>query len=321
MARVFITRKMPEEWFDGLTKEGHTLRFHTDAAISKEELLEGARSADALCTMVNDPVDSEVILTNPELKIISNYAVGFNNIDLKAATSRKLPVTNTPDVLTDATAEHAVALLLALVRKVVAADGFTRSGKFTEWSPTLFLGSQLRGKTLGIVGMGRIGKRVAEILVQGFGMRVLYSGRKAVSGCTEPEYCFTPLDRLLKESDVVSLHCPLTPETQHLLTREKLLLLKKEAYLVNTARGPVVDEGALVEILKVGRIAGAALDVFEDEPRLHSGLAGCENVVLTPHVGSGTHEARKLMANMVSKNILAALGGEQAPNVVNTEIY
>lgn len=318
---VFITRKIPKEGFKSLVEKGYNLKFYRDNIISRKELLREARAADALCTMVTDKIDKEIILANPGLKIIANYAVGFDNIDLKSASERRLPVTNTPDVLTQSTAEHTIALMLSLARDIPEADRFTKSGKFVGWSPNIFLGSELKGKTLGIIGMGRIGKAVARIASEGLGMKILYFNKKEYSEVEKNGIKLASLDKLLSNSDFISIHVSLNQSTMHLMDTEKLSLMKKGSYLINMSRGQVIDEKALVKALKMKKISGAALDVFEKEPKLSPGLNRLKNVILTPHIGSATLEARKLMAETISKNVVAAINGEIPPNVVNKKIY
>jgi len=264
-------------------------------------------------------VDAAVLEGADRLKVIANYAVGFDNIDLAAATARKIWVTNTPGVLTEATADLTWAALLALVRRVVEGDAVVRAGQFHGWGPTMLLGTTLSGKTLGIAGFGKIGRAVAR-RAAGFGMRVIYND----SACSGPvdlgpltAEC-VDLDELLRQADVVSVHTPLGPDTHHLLDRRRLALMKPTAYLVNTARGPVVEEQALVELLQGRRLAGAALDVYEHEPVLAPGLAELDNVVLLPHLGSATREARLAMARLAAKNAHAVLQGRTPPNPVNS---
>lgn len=267
--------------------------------------------------MLTDEVDEELLAAAGDgLRIVANYAVGHDNVDVDAATRRGVLVANTPDVLTEATAELAVALMLDLSRRVSAGDRFLRSGERWDWAPTFMLGSTLRGRTLGIVGLGRIGSEVGR-LGRELGMRVVYT---AFGGPRPSPHEWLPLAQLLECSDVVSLHCPLLPETRHLIGRVELRAMRRNAFLVNTARGPVVDEEALVEALAGGEIAGAALDVFEREPEVHEGLLGLENVVLTPHLGSATHETRAAMGMLcVSALTSVLLEGRVPENVVNPE--
>ena len=269
-----------------------------------------------------DPVPAATIEAAPRLKVIGNYGVGYNNIDVAAATKRRILVTNTPGVLTEATADTTWALIMAVARRAVEADAFVRAGKFDGWRPSLLLGLELAGKTLGVVGLGHIGQAVARRAL-GFGMRVIYAGRRRAAAEVEAALRarFVPLEDLLREADVVSLHCPLSPETRHLLDAGRLALMKPTAYLINTARGPIVEEKALVEALRAKRIAGAGLDVYEEEPRLAAGLADLSNAVLFPHIGSSTLEAREGMARLAAENIRAALEGRRPSNLVNPEAW
>ena len=258
----------------------------------------------------------------PRLKMIANLGVGYNNIDVRAATARGIPVSNTPGVLTEATADLAFTLLLAVARRVVEGDRRVRAGEFKFWAPFLFLCREVSGKTLGIVGMGRIGKAVAR-RARGFDMPVLYHNRSRLESDEEDRLGarHASLDELLQQSDFVSLHVPLTAQTTHLIGGEQLAAMKPTAYLINTARGPVVNEQALLEALQARRIAGAALDVYENEPALTPGLTLLDNVVLLPHVGSATLETRTRMAAMAAQNLIAGLSGQTPPNVVNPEVF
>ncbi|HCF38397.1 MAG TPA: D-glycerate dehydrogenase, partial [Thermosipho africanus] len=283
--------------------------------LTKQEMMERLKDADAVVTQLRDPVDKEFIDAGKKLKIIANYAVGFNNIDVEYAKQKGIYVTNTPDVLTEATADIAWALILAVARKIIPADKFTREGKFEGWKPNLFLGYEIYGKTLGIIGMGRIGKAVAR-RAMGFGMKIIYHNRKRVEDDYKYNAKYVDLETLLKESDYISINAPLTNETYHLLNKERLSLLKKNAILVNTARGPIVDEKALYELLKDGKIAGAGFDVYENEPEITKGLEKLDNVVLLPHIGSATYETREKMSIMVAENIIDALEGKIPRNLV-----
>jgi len=318
MAKVFVTRKIPHVGTD-LLKKKHTVRVYAkDNVISRKELLVGVKWCDALLCLLTDKIDGKIMDANPNLKVIANYAVGYNNIDVKAATQRKIPVTNTPGVLTDAVADLACTLLLSVARRIPESDKFVRANKYKGWEPMLMLGGDTRGKTLGIVGSGRIGSAVAERMYKGFGMHVIYSDIKK-----NPKFekvCkgkFTSLANLLKNADFVSVHVPLLPSTRHLISAKQLKLMKKSAYIVNTSRGPVVDEKALVSALKRKQIAGAALDVYEEEPKLAPGLTKLDNVVLTPHTASATLNTRGAMSEIAAKNVLAILSGKKGPNQVN----
>jgi glyoxylate reductase len=280
-------------------------------------MMNRVKDADAVITQLRDPVDKEFIDAGKKLKIIANYAVGFNNIDVEYAKSKRIYVTNTPGVLTEATADIAWALILAVARKIIPADKFVREGKFKGWKPKLFLGYEIYGKILGIIGMGRIGQAVAR-RATGFGMKILYHNRKRLPDKVEKLYnaTYVDLETLLKTSDFISVNVPLTDETYHLLDEKRLHLLKPNAILVNTARGPVVDEKALYKLLKEGKIAGAGFDVYENEPLLTPGLEKLDNVVLLPHIGSATFETRSKMSIMVAENVIDALEGRKPKNLV-----
>ncbi len=322
MLNVFVTRKLPGNALDKLRAQYNVTVNPEDRNITKEELLKAVAGQDALISMLSDPVDRDVIAAGDRLKVIANYAVGFNNIDVEAASERKIPVCNTPDVLTNASADFAWTLLMAAARRLIEGDAMTRAGKFSGWAPELLLGVEVYGKTLGIIGAGRIGQAVAKRAL-GFEMRTLYHNRSRLPHNVEQELKmeYIDLETLLKESDFVSLHCPLTPETRYLIDRPELELMKPTAVLINTARGPVVNETALVQALKDKVIYGAALDVFEDEPQLKPGLADLDNVVLAPHIASAATETRTKMAEMVVDDVLTALAGGQPRNLVNRDIY
>lgn len=294
------------------------LRVHdSERPPDRSTLLAGARGCSGLVTMLSDQVDEALLAAAGDgLRVVANYAVGYDNVDVDAATRRGVFVANTPDVLTEATAELAIALMLDLARRVSEGDRFLRSGERWDWAPTFMLGSSPSGRTLGIVGLGRIGAEVARIGRE-LGMRVVYT---TPGGPRPSPYAWLPLAELLERSDVVSLHCPLLPETRHLIGREELRAMRRDAFLVNTARGPIVDEDALFEGLAAGEIAGAALDVFEHEPAVHEGLLGLDNVVLTPHLGSATHETRTAMGMLcVSALKSVLLEGRVPENVVNRQ--
>lgn len=311
MEKIFVTYKIPEIGLKLLSKFDLEVN-EEDRILSKEEIIERARDATALVTLLSDNIDAEVINALPELKVIANYAVGFNNIDVEAAKAKGVIVTNTPDILTDATADLAMALLLSTARRIVEADKFVRKGLFKGWKPELLLGIELNGKTLGIIGLGRIGKAVAK-RAQAFGMKVVYHNRRPLSKEEEETLNveYRSLEQLLKESDFVSLHVPLTKETYHLLGRSRLKLMKPSAVLINTSRGAVVDEKALIEFLQQGKIAAAGLDVYENELEVPYALKELDNVILLPHIGSATVETRNNMAVLVAKNVLAVLEGKK----------
>ena len=318
---VYLTRPVPREGIDLLNRSVERVIVRDGKGpASKDELLRAVRHVDALLCLLTDRIDSEIIDAGRHLRVIANYAVGYDNIDVEAATRRRVMVTNTPGVLTDTTADMTWCLLLAVARRVVEADRYVRSGKFEGWEPMLLLGSDVHGKVLGIVGMGRIGRAVAR-RAKGFGMNIVYYSRSRVSSIeSELGVRYMDLNRLLQISDFVSLHTPLTPETRHMIGEKELEMMKPTAYLINTSRGSVVDEEALTDALRRGVIAGAALDVYEREPSLTDGLAQLPNVVLTPHIGSASKETRAKMAVMAAENILSALRGEVPAHLVNSEV-
>jgi len=320
MATIFITREIPESGLKLLEK--HKLIVNpAPRPVTRQELVEGLKEADALLCMLVDKVDREVIESAPRLKIVANMAVGVDNIDIEACTERGIVVTNTPGVLTEATADLPSALLLAVARRVVEGDRYVREGKFNGWAPLLLVGADLHGKTLGIIGMGRIGQAVARRAL-GFGMNIVYYQRRRLPLHSEQELkaTYLPLDDVIREADFLTLHLPYYPEVHHLINRERLNLMKPTAYLINTARGAHIDEQALVEHLRARKIAGAALDVYEREPHLTPGLAELDNVVLAPHTGSASASTRSLMAEMAALSIVQVLGGEKPEHVVNPEV-
>jgi glyoxylate reductase len=320
---VFVTRELPEKAMDVLRSapEIGELRVNPhDRVVTREELLDGVKWCDALLSLLTESIDAEVMDAQPRLKVIANYAVGFNNIDIDAANERKIPVSNTPGVLTETTADLAWTLLMSVARYIVPADHFMRAGKYKGWSPLLYLGQDIFGKTLGIVGLGRIGYAMAK-RAQGFDMRVLYSDVDEKAYASEVRAEFVDLDTLLNESDFVTLHPFLDDETNHLMNEERLRMMKSTAYLINASRGPVIDEKALAKALQEGWIAGAGLDVFEREPEMEPDLADMENVVVVPHIASATIETRTKMGLIAADNVLAALRGDRPPTIVNPEIY
>lgn len=321
MPTIFITRKIPDSGIKLLKSKGYVVRVYSgDKPIPRPELLRRVRGADAILSLLTDTIDAAVMdAAGHRLKIIANYAVGFDNVDVKAATARKIVVTNTPGVLTEAVAEHTVALMMAVARRVPESDVFMRTGKYQGWEPELLLGMELKGKTLGIVGLGRIGFRVAEMAVKGMGMKVVYNDVKPNADFEKQfEGRYLKLDSLLRASDVVSIHVPLLPTTKHLVNAKKFVMMKPSAILINTSRGPIVDEKALVVALRRKQIAGAGLDVFEFEPKLAPGLSKLSNVVLTPHTASATVEARQAMSRLAAENIVAVLSGK--PPVTSVKI-
>jgi len=293
-----------------------------DRVLEKDEIVAGIQEVDGLLCLLTDTIDDDVFAANPTLKVVANYAVGFNNIDVTAATKRKIPVTNTPGVLTDSTADMAWALLMDVARRVSEGDRFVRSRAWQGWGPLQLLGGDVTGATLGLIGMGRIGKAVAR-RARGFDMNVLYWNRTRLEEDEEKSLGVTyrEMDSLLKESDFVSLHVALTPETTHLIDASQLKKMKSSAAIINTARGPVIDEKALADALADGTIAAAGLDVYEREPRIEEALFEMPRAVLAPHLGSATIATRTKMGNMAVENCLAACRGERPPNLVNPEVF
>jgi glyoxylate reductase len=289
-----------------------------DRPATREELLEAASQADALAVTLTERVDAGVLDKAPRLKVVAVYAVGYDNVDIAAATRRGIVVTNTPDVLTETTADLAWALLLAVTRRIPEADRLVRDGRWEGWTPAELLGADVFGKTLGIIGMGRIGRAVAR-RAAGFGMAVLYHTQHSLRHEEEVELHakLLPLPQVLQGADIVTIHTPLTDSTRGLIGKAELAMMRRSAYLINTARGPVVDEAALAEALEQGRLAGAGLDVYQHEPHVHPRLLALPNTVLLPHIGSATTETRVKMGLMVADNITAVLEGREAPHRVN----
>ncbi|HUH02074.1 MAG TPA: D-glycerate dehydrogenase [Kofleriaceae bacterium] len=285
--------------------------------LGRDEVLDAVGEAEGLIALLTDPIDASLLAAAPRLRVVANYAVGYDNVDVPAATARGIIVTNTPDVLTDATADFTFALLLAAARRLVEGDRLARSGTWTGWAPGQHLGADISRATLGLIGLGRIGRAVAA-RARGFAMEVLALDRPGaafVEGIAR-----VALPELLERADAVSLHCPLTPETRHIIDARALERMKPTAVLVNTARGPCVDEEALVRALAAGQIAGAGLDVFEHEPRIHPGLVASPRVVLAPHAGSATYTARRRMGEICARAIRAVLEGQRPPTIVNPEV-
>lgn len=324
MPRIFVTRRVPERGLNLLYEafgEDSVTVAPQEGAIARQALLEGVRGVDALLPILTERIDAEVMdAAGPQLRIIANYAVGYNNIDVAAATQRGIPVTNTPGVLTETTADLAWTLLMAAARRIGEGERYLRAGKWTSWGPTLLLGVDVHSATLGIFGMGRIGQAVAR-RARSFNMRVLYTDVNPLGETVAKELGATRVDRatLLRESDFISIHCPLLDGTRHAFGAAQFKAMKPTAVLVNSARGPIVDEAALVEALRKKEIFAAGLDVFEDEPTIHPGLLECENAVLLPHLGSASHETRSRMAEIAAENLVARLNGESPPNCVNPE--
>ena len=318
MSKIFVTREIPEIGINLLKEKGHDVSVGPEGKISKEELLEGVKGTEAILSVLTEEINGEVMeAAGEQLKIIANYAVGYNNIDVPEAKKRNIIATNTPGVLTDTVADHAVAMLFAIARRIVKADKYMRAGKYKVWGPKLLLGKEITNKTLGIVGLGRIGSTVALKMNKGFNMKIIYYDMKRNEEMEkEHNFEYRELDDLLKEANFVSLHTALTEETKHLINKERLALLKPSAILINTSRGPIIDEMALIDALKEKKITGAALDVFEKEPELMPGLADLDNVILTPHIASGTKGTRDKMSEMAANNIIAVLDGKEPLNPV-----
>lgn len=303
---VLVTKRIPSQALTRLEPSCDVEVYDGNEYLSHDELVARVRGKQGLVSLITDTVDRAVIESGRDLKVISNVAVGYNNIDVAAAKERGIVITNTPDVLTEATADLAWSLILAVTRRIAEGDRLIRRGGWKGWALDFMLGAELRGKQLGIVGFGRIGRAVAA-RASAFGMRVAYMDFVPQTASDTEQM---PLDRLLSTSDVVTLHCPLTSETTHLINQAALARMKRSAYLINTSRGPVVDEAALAWALKNRLIAGAALDVYEEEPKVHPDLLSLENVVLAPHLGSATTETRTAMADLAVRNVIAVLSGQ-----------
>jgi len=331
MAKIFVTRKIPGNSLEKLKESGNEVVVSEfDRSLTAEELLEKSKGVDCLLSLLTDRIDADVMdAIGPQLKIISNYAVGFDNIDVKAAGDRGIIVTNTPsDEVNEAVAEHTWALILALARRIVESDEFVRnqgyfaaSGGYKGWEPDSFLGPSVKGKTLGIIGLGRIGSMVAR-RAKGYELTVLYNKHEPDSEAeNELGIKFVPIDELLAASDFVTLHVPLTDETRGMINKETLSKMKQGSYLVNTARGPIVDESDLIEALDSGKLAGAALDVFESEPTISPKLISMPNVIMTPHIASATWEARNKMGEQVVAAIIDVVNGIKPQNMVDEKVW
>ncbi|OAA29000.1 glyoxylate reductase [Kosmotoga arenicorallina S304] len=316
MEKILVTFPAPS-MAKILLKEYETVYNEEERVLSKDEIIELGKDATALLTTLVDKIDRDIIYSLPKLKVISNCAAGYDNIDIEAAKERRIAVTNTPGIVSKATADIAIALMLAVSRRIFEASSFLRAGKFEGWRFNLFQGLGLHRKILGIIGMGNIGKEVARRAI-GFGMRVIYYSRHRIPEADEHVFSasYYPLEDLLRTADVISLHVPLTPETFHLINKERLMLLKPNAILINTSRGPVVDEEALIEALKEKRIYGAGLDVFENEPYIPEELMALDNVVLLPHIGTATVETRQTMLIDAIQNIVKVFAGEKPDSFV-----
>jgi glyoxylate reductase len=315
--KVLIIHKLLPEAMEYLDNHVDCEIGTSGESLTKREIISRIRDKEGLLSLLVDEIDKEIMDSAPRLKIIANCAVGYNNIDIDYARQKKILVTNTPGVLTETTADLTWTLILAVARRIPQADKFTREKKFKGWELDLFLGKEITGKRLGLIGMGRIGKAVA-LRAQAFRMEVVYSDPNPLSPEDESAYkaSFLPLDELLQTSDVISVHASLTPQTFHLISREKLSLMKKDAILVNVARGPIIDEEALAEALEKEQIWGAGLDVYEKEPEIAPRLLNLDNAVLLPHIGSATYETRLKMAMMASRNLIQGLSGKRPDNLI-----
>lgn len=317
--KIFITRKIPQLGLETLQRNKIEYDMSDlDRPLTRDELMSKVKGVDAILSQLVDKIDGEVMDTaGSQLKIVANYAVGYDNINLKDAASRGVMVTNTPDILTGSVADHAFGLMLAAGRRIVESDRFSRAGKYQGWQPFLLLGQDVFAKTLGIIGMGRIGSALAERAAHGFNMKVIYHDQKpnevldAKIGSKN-----VSMEELLRNSDFVSVHVPLLPSTKHLISTPQFEMMKKTAVLVNTSRGPVVDELALLKALQQGDIFAAGIDVWENEPKLTPGLEKLENIVITPHTASATIETRDNMSKLAAENIVAAVTGQTPPNLV-----
>jgi len=316
--KVFITSQIPEIGINLLVKKGFQVEiFSGKNQIKAIELIKRAKDASALITLLSNKIDKEIISHLPQLKIISNYAVGFNNIDVEYAEQKGIIVTNTPDVLTESTADLTLALILACSRRINEGIDLVRKKKFKGWAPKLLLGKELTNKTVGIIGMGRIGSAVA-IRAKAFGCKIIYySNNRNLSAEKITGAKKVSLSKLMKNSDIISIHIPLNSKTKDLINKEKLELMKKDAIIINTARGEVIDENYLIEMLKSKRIFAAGFDVYQNEPKINPELLKLDNVIALPHIGSATEEARNRMSELVAKNVIAVLSGRKPLTPVN----
>jgi glyoxylate reductase len=320
--KILITRAVPEEALARLRPHFDIEQYDKHTAIPRPLLLKKVKDKDGLLCILTDKVNQELLDAAPKLKVVSTYSVGFDHIDIKACTARNVVVTNTPGVLTESTADFTWALLMAVARRVVEGDKFMRAGKYKGWDPMMLLGTDVHGKTLGVVGFGRIGQAVAR-RAQGFGMKVVYFDRQRLFPEVEKEFGaeYCEFDDLLRQSDFVTLHCVLDDSTFHLIDERAFALMKRSSYLVNAARGPIVDEKALVKALQAGRIRGAALDVYELEPKMAAGLAKLQNAVVVPHLASASLETRTKMGNMAADGLLDVLvRGKSPEHAVNKNL-
>ena len=320
MAKIVVTGKIPAGGLARLKADHDVLAWESEEAISRSELLQMVAGADAIVSLLTEKIDAELLTAaGSQLKSVSNVAVGYNNIDVPACKERGVLVTNTPGVLTEATADIAMALILMCTRRLGEGERVIRAQQPWQWGMFYMLGMGLQGRQLGIVGMGQIGLATAR-RAKAFGMNIAYTRRAPLESDVEKDLAakFMSMDELIESSDVLSIHCPYSPATHHLISENQLARMKPSAFLINTARGPIVDEQALVDALKAGKIAGAGLDVFEHEPKVNPGLLELDNAVLIPHLGSATVETRAAMADIAATNALAILAGAQAPNLVTS---
>jgi len=317
--KIYVTRKLADDLLQ-ILKEKFEVEINVrDEAPSKEEIIEKVRDKDGIICLLTDKIDKDVIDAGKNLKVISNCAAGYDNVDVEYATKKKIMVTNTPGVLTEAVAELTIGMIIAIARRFIEADKLSREGRFKGWDLYFMLGTELNGKTLGIIGAGKIGSSVAK-KAKCLGMNVIYYSRNKKEELEKIGIHFKPLDELLRISDFVSIHTPLTKETYHLIGERELNLMKKEAFLINTARGAVIDEKALIKALKEKRIKGAALDVYEKEPYIPEELRKLENVLLLPHIGSATWLTRYKMMKLAVENLIDALSGKIPRFLVNKEV-
>lgn len=312
--KILVTRRVPQECLDLLKPHCEIEHFNKDTAIPRAKLLKSLKDKDGLLCLLTDKVNHELLDAAPRLKAVSTFSVGFDHIDVPACKGRGVAVTNTPGVLTESTADFTWALLMAAARRVVEGDSYMRGGKYKGWDPLMILGTDVAGKTLGVVGFGRIGQAVAK-RATGFSMKIVYYDTRRADPAHEAALGarFVSMDELLRESDYVSLHTVLDESTRHLIDEKAFSKMKKSAYLINAARGPIVDEKALVKALKSNRIRGAALDVYEWEPKMAPGLAACRNAVLAPHLASATLETRTKMGEMSAQGLIDSLAGKRSP--------
>ena len=318
--KVVVTRQIPESGINILKQAGHEVLVSAkDGVLTQDELKEFVKGADAILSLLTDKIDAGVLeAAGSQLRIVANYAVGYDNININDCKAKNIIATNTPGVLTETVAEHTIGLLFAVAQNIPQADKYTREGKFAGWGPMSFLGTDVRNKIIGIIGLGRIGLEIVKRLRDGFGINFIYYDLKR-NEQAEKEFGvqFVFLEDLMKNSDFVSIHVPLTPETKHLVGDKELRLMKKTAYLINTSRGAVIEEAALVKVLQERTIAGAGLDVYENEPKLSEGLVQLDNVVLLPHIASASFDTRSKMSEMAAQNIVAVLSGQAPINPIN----